>query len=645
MKHKLLISSLIIIVIFSFIFVFISSASDDFLIYLPYILRDFPPIPLGTQTPTPSITQISSTSTATQTPTPTLTTTPLPTPEGPIHFVGYTNQDMTALHEVAPDFSAITRLRVYIKLTIGPKCPKYKELDIKENITITDRNFKVVIKDTETGIEDTIEGTFDESFSNISASAFVNWIECTDFNCYASCFGMSDWDVPRQNIYIAPPSSNLQISTTNQSPHQLTAQSWEIPVNISNLANKSSSPQMVIDHTGALHVVWYEYTSWGDDGEIYYNSKSQTGTWSSPLNISNSLKDSKSPDIAKGKDGQLHLVWAEGDDGQRQIYYTTKPLQGNWATPIVIPDSSDDVDYPRIAVDDGGTVHIIWGLRRGNEADYFRYITKPPGQDWTPYEDIPGGESLDNLSASILKFDSLGALHLFWGRDYIYEPGRGLGHAMKPAGGNWLNHPTILTDGLSAWWPNIVEDSSGTIHLLWHAGSDSCRILYATKPSGGGWSPLFEISPGQTCTPSMAIDAMGTLHLLWNEHGLVAPYRINYFTKPPGQWWITSGNMPGTLQYPVAPAIAIDDAGGIHAQWVDTSEIYVDPSDVYYAEKSMESGWSSAVNISNTGEAWGDYLGPVPILVIDGDDTLHSLWIDNTPGNSDLYYTSKQLSP
>jgi hypothetical protein len=64
-------------------------------------------------------------------------------------------------------------------------------------------------------------------------------------------------------------------------PH-LYAQQWTEPINISNLGGYSKDPDMVIDHTGVIHVVWSYHVEASHWLIMYTCSEDDGLTWSEP---------------------------------------------------------------------------------------------------------------------------------------------------------------------------------------------------------------------------------------------------------------------------------------------------------------------------------------------------------------------------
>ncbi len=156
--------------------------------------------------------------------------------------------------------------------------------------------------------------------------------------------------------------------------------SWSSSVNISNNSGGSGIPRIAIDGSSGLHVVWFDDTPGNFD--ILYSTKPSGGSWSDPVNVSNNSGDSGYPGIAMDGSGGLHVVWSDDTPGNLDIFYSTKPSGGSWSTSVNISDNLGNSKYPAIAIDSSGGLHVVWHDNTPGNYDIF-YSTKPSGGSWS----------------------------------------------------------------------------------------------------------------------------------------------------------------------------------------------------------------------------------------------------------------------
>ena len=113
-----------------------------------------------------------------------------------------------------------------------------------------------------------------------------------------------------------------------------------------------------MDASGAIHAVWEDDTPGNDD--IYYAQGRNNGTWSSPQNISNTPGRSGSPQLAVDESGTIHVVWWDFTPGTPDIYYARGTSDGTWSTPRNISSTPLWSMSPQLAVEGNGAVHVVW---------------------------------------------------------------------------------------------------------------------------------------------------------------------------------------------------------------------------------------------------------------------------------------------
>ena len=134
----------------------------------------------------------------------------------------------------------------------------------------------------------------------------------------------------------------------------------------------SENPSLAIDLAGDLHVAWYDNTDYsgaGLDGDIFYKRWDDSiSTWTTTeIVTTEGSGDSFWPSLAVDTSGNMHITWQDnidyggsGSDGD--IFYRRwEPSSFLWTTIEVVSAEGTDVsDYPSLALDLAGNVHIAW---------------------------------------------------------------------------------------------------------------------------------------------------------------------------------------------------------------------------------------------------------------------------------------------
>jgi hypothetical protein len=95
--------------------------------------------------------------------------------------------------------------------------------------------------------------------------------------------------------------------------------------------------------------------------------------------------------------------------------------------------------------------------------------------------------------------------------------------------------------------------------------------------------------------------------------------------------WTQAKRLTWNSGYSSWPAIAVDTTGNLHVVWMDDTP---GNREIYY-KKSTDGGstWMPSQRLTwNSG--WSAYPG----IAVDSSGNLHVVWDDYTPGNSEIYY-------
>ena len=199
--------------------------------------------------------------------------------------------------------------------------------------------------------------------------------------------------------------------------------SWgTVKVISSEKMGHSSNPTIAIEPDETVHVVWSETTD--DLSKILYKKGLNDGSWE-PIEeiISDDTGYYEDPSIAVDSDETVHVVWS-GD----KILYCKKSNNGNWETiKIVSTESTGHCTEPYTAVDQSGTIHIVYSddseySASGADKDIF-YKTKSRDGKWTATE-IVSIESTKFSECPSLAVDQSGTIHVIW-NDYTDYNGCG----------------------------------------------------------------------------------------------------------------------------------------------------------------------------------------------------------------------------
>ena len=101
-----------------------------------------------------------------------------------------------------------------------------------------------------------------------------------------------------------------------------------------------------------------------------------------------------------------------------------------------------------------------------------------------------------------------------------------------------------------------------------------------------------------------------------------------------GVTWSTNKRLTTTVLSSYSPDLALDSSNRLHLIWVDETpgnrEIY------YRKSTNLGADWTAAQRITSTSG-----VSIQPVIAIDVNGELNLIWSDDTPGNYELYYQKR----
>ncbi|MCS6844204.1 MAG: hypothetical protein NZ528_07775 [Caldilineales bacterium] len=353
-------------------------------------------------------------------------------------------------------------------------------------------------------------------------------------------------------------SENLEVFYARREPDGV----WSQPLNISNTPLTSFQPQLALDSTGALHVIWSE-SAWVNTGwetRLLYAQRTIGGAWTPPavVTVTQVLGHAQLGLVADGRN-VLHVIWTHTPG----IYYVQRSSSGAWSSVVRVDSDLQSGNEPSMVVDARGGVHVAWQEHGG-----IVYAFKPADGGWTSPQRVVARAW---LTSPRLAVDSAGGVHLIWRAENAE-----VHYARRLPSGAW-SAPRLIFDrpGLTTM-PSFFAGTDGVLHLL--VASDDLRttLFYLRRNSGGPWSAPEQISgDGSSFRGHMGADASGNVHVVWTMNDqLTGDWRLIYRRRQAAGAWdgqhvlATASTVVGHLQ------VAMDSAGRPHVVWEDNGQVF-----------------------------------------------------------------------
>jgi hypothetical protein len=295
-------------------------------------------------------------------------------------------------------------------------------------------------------------------------------------------------------------------------------------------------------------------------------------SWSNPVRISDPGKPTWFALLAATDDGALHAVWGQNDAADPvldasldTIYYSTKRDAG-WSAPadIFVAPANNQAVLSGLRADQNGRLHILWLSRPGIVYGTALASDASSSRAWRT------SRIGEDAQAAGLAVDTSGAIHIV----YVVS-GKGIYHIRSDDGGHsWSAPHTVWAtpdEHHTSGTVNIEVDGGGAVHVVWVVNSaysnwGGVSINYARSLDGGRtWEQCLVVGEADN-QPNLAFDGFGGLHLLWNNPVGTKPGRGHAWSGDGGgTWGPVERLLPGYSGLTLAPSMAADSAGALHA--------------------------------------------------------------------------------
>jgi len=128
------------------------------------------------------------------------------------------------------------------------------------------------------------------------------------------------------------------------------------------------------------------------------------------------------------------------------------------------------------------------------------------------------------------------------------------------------------------------------------------------------------------------MDGHGVIHLVWRD--LIGVSDIYYARRNHDGVWSSLQNISSNVGSSQSPHVAVEQSGIVHVVWEAAK--YPDNEEAYYARQGSDGVWSDPQNISNNPGRSQDVQ-----LAVSEKDAVYMVWMDDTPGQTDIYYAWK----
>lgn len=337
---------------------------------------------------------------------------------------------------------------------------------------------------------------------------------------------------------VAANGSSLAIWSSSEGSHQIIkaaarapGREWGDAQDISAPGGDAYHAQVAMGRSGSAVAVWSR--SDGTRNVIQAAALPAGGAWGTPVDLSDAANVTRSPQVAIGGDGTAVAVWERSDGDYSSIQASVLAPGGTWLAPERLSIPGGAATAARVAMDDAGDTLAIWRWYDGTNwivASSFR----PAGHDWQRVRQVStAGFSVGSPS---LAMNGAGRAVAIW------TDSSGVWSAQLGGDGRWARSRAVVASGGGTRSPSVAIDAAGDETALWAARGSLYGSFRASDADA--WDDGQEVDcqapNADTCfvayQPRTVITAPGKAFAVWlesrDEHETVASATYDTTTPP-----------------------------------------------------------------------------------------------------------------
>src|SRR5437660_4717941 len=297
---------------------------------------------------------------------------------------------------------------------------------------------------------------------------------------------------------------------------------FSAPTNLSATMNTAlySVPQIAVDTTGNISVLWESDTG---NLAIWFSSSSDGGTtFSAPKMVSTNPSGSMGPQIAVDKSGNINVVWEDDIAGHSDISFSRSTDNGTTFSPPVNlsnPLGNAIANAARLAIglDIAANINVVWSNDCGGNFDIFLSRSVDNGASFSSPKNLSGTPGSSGNPQ--LFVDAAGNINVVWEEsspaDIFFVRSGDAGATFSSAQN--LSHNS--GPSTNAW---LTVDAGANINVAWEDTTPGNRDILFTRSTDSGATffptPLnLSNNSGLSTAVQIAADKNGNINVAWQD--------------------------------------------------------------------------------------------------------------------------------
>lgn len=347
--------------------------------------------------------------------------------------------------------------------------------------------------------------------------------------------------------------------------------SWTEPRVAWEINGHTSSPTLVADAWGKVHLFFLSQADGDDQNTLYHADADNTDAV--PIDVLIGMSEYR---VTADPYGRLHVV-AQGDTNT--ILYTAVDATeasdaGAWSSTARLGFATLGVD---ISADTAGGLHLCYPT---DHAVVYQH-SEDGGLSWSDPSSVSDASDPTGIATHVRCVgDGSGAIHVAWSEATPpnFYPPEGVYYSRSPDGGeSWTAREQMAGQHYSL--PSLLADPRGRVHLLWQGDVSVGGRFYRQRTTEGDWGPTETVVPdgqgGLSGDAFMAVDSRDTLHVGMTIDGIYWATRRPAWSAP-HELSGSLRDLPNTLGSIEQAALAIANGNEIYVAFeFDFKRIYL----------------------------------------------------------------------
>jgi Divergent InlB B-repeat domain len=357
-------------------------------------------------------------------------------------------------------------------------------------------------------------------------------------------------------------------------------------------------------------------------------------------------------DLGVGPDGSVYVLFPTGGGTAMAVVKSTDG-GASWSSPVSVPNSPfSNSDYS-MAVDSGGTVHVVWWLSSSNGTEtYYSQSSDGAASFSSPIRVRTGnsysGYQTNNAIWPVVAADGVGNVYVAYGAFTKDAAGSFVGYNV------WVSQSTDGGNSFQPEFPINTISSAQKRPVRIRATASNFYVLYLDETNYDTYfyrrnAGAASANTGRLNANTGSVQGFGDFVVAPNEMTFYAAYsdttgdyegNITFCKSTDGgiTWPACTRVNDSAYRYQYSPAVGLDSLGGLHVAWTDFRSNH--RFQTYYSY-SADSGATFSANV-NVSAPLTENNFEQPHLVIDNANS--ALYISATRDYSQVMLARRSSS-